>query len=177
MDGGIKGRTGRPSKRSKLPTNSQFAKDRLSLSGKFLPRSPSSRPSPQPLIRMQHHNGLFLILAGSLLFFFFLLCWASWAVIFPSVSSITDTTWLVQIKMHLRIIKKGPSFPPPPLPFLPSSNSTQNILLWPRAGALTQCVPSSGPYRPQSHVWPVSRAGAAGQRQRNEPGTLDLTLC
>lgn len=75
-------------------------------------------------------------------FIFSPLCWASWAVIFPSVSSITDTTSLVQIKMHLRIIKKGSSLPP----FLPSSNSsTQNICLWARGEALTLHVPSSGP--------------------------------
>lgn len=114
MKEGIKGRTGRPSKRSKFPTNSQFAKDRLSLSGNFLPRSPSSRPSPQPPAPDQDAASQWAVFNPCWIsFIFFLLFWASWAVIFPSVSSITDTTWLVQIKMHLRIIKKGPSIPPP----------------------------------------------------------------
>lgn len=98
-------------KKSKLPTNSPLAKDWLPLAPSFLPRPPSPATPAPALIRMQHHNGLFLILAGSLLFSF-PFCWASWAVIFPCVSSITDTTSLVQIKMHLRIIKKGPSFLP-----------------------------------------------------------------
>lgn len=97
-------------RKSKLPTHSPLAKNWLHLAPSFLPRPRPATPAPSLDQDAASQWAVFNPCGDSFIFFPF--CWASWAVIFPSVSSITDTTSLVQIKMHLRIIKKGPSFLP-----------------------------------------------------------------
>lgn len=109
---------------SKFPSNSQFARGWLCLAPPFL----GTLPSP-PAPHQDAASRWAVFNPCEISFIFFPLCWASWAVIFPSVSSITDTTSLVQIKMHLRIIKKGPSFPPPPFPSQQQLLSTKHLSL------------------------------------------------
>lgn len=145
MEEGIQGRPGRLSKRSKLPTSSQCCQ-RQALPVWQLPSQVPLQPPQPPAPDQDAASQWALFNPCWISFIFFLLCGASWAVIFPSVSSIIDTTWLVQIKMHLRIIKKRPSFPL--LPFLPSSNSTQNASLAKRRSVNPVCAilrPMSSP--------------------------------
>ena len=57
-------------KRESQRQENQTSRQTLALPGTFHPRHPlPGLPSPQPLIKMQCHNALFLILARSLLFF------------------------------------------------------------------------------------------------------------
>ena len=71
MPGSGESNAKRESQRQDSQTSRKFSVcQRLALPGTFHPRHPlPGLPSPQPLIRMQCHYALFLILARSLLFF------------------------------------------------------------------------------------------------------------